>query len=236
MSCSRKRRSSVRAIARIHGTASAASTASIWVTCSLRCSTCNEPIRVPAGERTRPQPQTIRRQTKIGSRWHGRRLRKWRIRRFRRSKIVDLGLIRFVRGACRRACEVGLSPTYMGCPATEVIRHCVEQALRDAQIGDCVVTSVLSPAWSSDWITAEGRHKLLRVGHRSARALLIEHAGSSARRSAAGVSALPVHAIPNASVSLVQHPAKHCIAAAPVSNPSNTSSASDHCRCLAFMR
>lgn len=78
-------------------------------------------------------------------------------------KILDLGLIRFVR-VDAGVLAVGLSPTYVGCPATEVIHHSVVQSLRDAQIGDCVVTSVLSPAWSSDWITAEGRQKLLQLG------------------------------------------------------------------------
>lgn len=79
-------------------------------------------------------------------------------------KIVDLGLIRFVRVHSGGGVEVGLSPTYVGCPATEVIRSGVVQALRAARIGECVVTSVLAPAWSSDWITAEGRQKLLELG------------------------------------------------------------------------
>ena len=57
--------------------------------------------------------------------------------------------------------EVGLSPTYVGCPATEVIRRSVEDALRKAGVGAFVVTNVLSPPWSSDWITADGRRKLL---------------------------------------------------------------------------
>lgn len=79
-------------------------------------------------------------------------------------KIVDLGLIRFVRVDTDGRLEIGLSPTYVGCPATEVIRRSVEQALGAARIGDCTVTSALSPAWSSDWITAEGRQKLLSLG------------------------------------------------------------------------
>ena len=79
-------------------------------------------------------------------------------------KIVDLGLIRFVRLRSDGGLEVGLSPTYVGCPATEVIRRSVEQALCSAQLGDCVVTNVLSPAWSSDWITATGRQKLRMYG------------------------------------------------------------------------
>jgi ring-1,2-phenylacetyl-CoA epoxidase subunit PaaD len=73
--------------------------------------------------------------------------------------IIDLGLIRFVHAQGRRL-DVGLSPTYVGCPATEVIRRDVEAALREAQVGAFAVTLVLSPAWSSDWITPEGRRKL----------------------------------------------------------------------------
>jgi ring-1,2-phenylacetyl-CoA epoxidase subunit PaaD len=74
--------------------------------------------------------------------------------------IVDLGLIRFVRTQSGGTLEVGLSPTYVGCPATAVIRRSVEDALRNAAVGAFAVTEVLSPAWSSDWITDEGRSKL----------------------------------------------------------------------------
>jgi ring-1,2-phenylacetyl-CoA epoxidase subunit PaaD len=73
--------------------------------------------------------------------------------------VVDLGLIRFVKIADGEV-EVGLSPTYVGCPATEVIKHSVEQALSRAEIGPFKVSNVLSPAWSSDWITPDGRRKL----------------------------------------------------------------------------
>ena len=74
--------------------------------------------------------------------------------------VIDLGLIRFIKPRHDGTLEVGLSPTYVGCPATEVIRRSVEIALRGAGVGEFVVTNVLSPAWSSDWITAEGRRKL----------------------------------------------------------------------------
>jgi ring-1,2-phenylacetyl-CoA epoxidase subunit PaaD len=78
--------------------------------------------------------------------------------------IVDLGLIRFVRPRPDGKLEIGLSPTYIGCPATEVIRGAVEKALAAAQIGEFVVEQVLAPAWSSDWISAEGRRKLAEYG------------------------------------------------------------------------
>jgi ring-1,2-phenylacetyl-CoA epoxidase subunit PaaD len=74
--------------------------------------------------------------------------------------IVDLGLIRSVTPRSNGILEVGLSPTYVGCPATDVIRRAVEQALSTAGVGDFAVTNVLSPAWTSDWISAEGRRKL----------------------------------------------------------------------------
>jgi ring-1,2-phenylacetyl-CoA epoxidase subunit PaaD len=74
--------------------------------------------------------------------------------------VVDLGLIRSVAPRSDGTLEVGLSPTYVGCPATDVIRRAVEQALSTAGVGDFAVTNVLSPAWTSDWISAEGRRKL----------------------------------------------------------------------------
>lgn len=74
--------------------------------------------------------------------------------------ILDLGLIRGITPRADGILEVGLSPTYVGCPATDVIRRSVEDALADAGVGGFVVTTVLSPAWTSDWITAEGRRKL----------------------------------------------------------------------------
>jgi ring-1,2-phenylacetyl-CoA epoxidase subunit PaaD len=78
--------------------------------------------------------------------------------------IVDLGLIRYVKAVPSGSLEVGLSPTYVGCPATEVIRRSVGEALANSGIGDFTVANVLSPAWSSDWITPEGRRKLNDYG------------------------------------------------------------------------
>ena len=78
--------------------------------------------------------------------------------------IVDLGIVRFVTSRADGRLEVGLSPTYTGCPATDVIRQSVEQALREADIGEFVVTGVLSPPWSSEWISEVGRRKLAAYG------------------------------------------------------------------------
>ena len=90
--------------------------------------------------------------------------------------IVDLGLIRSVKPQSDGTLEVGLSPTYIGCPATEVIRRSVEDALSSAGVGAFVVTHVLSPPWTSDWITVEGRRKLESYG-----IVPPEHSASSMR-------------------------------------------------------
>src|ERR1700732_4429038 len=78
--------------------------------------------------------------------------------------IVDLGLIRFVTLESDGTLDVGLLSTYVGCPDTEVIRRSVEHALSKAGVHAVVVTQVLSPAWTRDWITPDGRRKLESYG------------------------------------------------------------------------
>jgi ring-1,2-phenylacetyl-CoA epoxidase subunit PaaD len=78
--------------------------------------------------------------------------------------VVDLGVVRFVTAQSDGSLEVGLSPTYTGCPATEVIQALAERALADADVGVYRIVRVLAPAWTSDWITAEGRRKLAEYG------------------------------------------------------------------------
>jgi ring-1,2-phenylacetyl-CoA epoxidase subunit PaaD len=78
--------------------------------------------------------------------------------------IIDLGIVRYVRGASRDELQVGLTPTYSGCPATEVIRRSVEEKLARAGFGHAVIETQLAPAWSSDWITPAGRVKLAAYG------------------------------------------------------------------------
>ena len=77
--------------------------------------------------------------------------------------VRELGIVRevFDHGD---AMEVVLTPTYSGCPATEVIAQSVEQALVDAGLGPVRVTQRLAPAWTTDWIGTEAREKLRRYG------------------------------------------------------------------------
>jgi ring-1,2-phenylacetyl-CoA epoxidase subunit PaaD len=78
--------------------------------------------------------------------------------------LVDLGIVREVEIGPEGVLRVALSPTYTGCPATQYIHTIVEQALAAADLGEFSVTQKLAPAWSSDWISAEGRRKLEEYG------------------------------------------------------------------------
>lgn len=78
--------------------------------------------------------------------------------------ILDLGIVRYVRGATREALHVGLTSTYSGCPASEIIQRSVEEKLARAGYSGAVVETVLAPPWSSDWITPAARVKLAAYG------------------------------------------------------------------------
>ena len=78
--------------------------------------------------------------------------------------IVDLGVVRYVRLHADGRVRVGLTPTYSGCPATAVIRTLARAALDAGGFGTAVLEEVLSPPWTSDWLTAEGRRKLRSFG------------------------------------------------------------------------
>lgn len=77
--------------------------------------------------------------------------------------VVDLGIVRYVRTDAGRL-HVGVTPTYSGCPATEVIQRSIRDALAGAGMGEVIVETVLSPPWTSEWLTEEGRRKLEAFG------------------------------------------------------------------------
>ncbi|MGH8323252.1 MAG: 1,2-phenylacetyl-CoA epoxidase subunit PaaD, partial [Steroidobacteraceae bacterium] len=78
--------------------------------------------------------------------------------------VVELGIVRYAHWSPDRRLHVGLTPTYSGCPATEVIRGAVRAALAEAGYGDAVLEEVLSPPWTSEWLTDSGRRKLESFG------------------------------------------------------------------------
>lgn len=77
--------------------------------------------------------------------------------------VRDLGIVRDVIDQ-GDTLEVVLTPTYSGCPATEVIERGVLEAIEKAGLGPVRVTLQRAPAWTTDWISAEGRRKLSEYG------------------------------------------------------------------------
>ena len=77
--------------------------------------------------------------------------------------VVELGIVRGLKVNGGHA-EVTVTPTYSGCPATEVIRDAIVVALKDAGAREVEVKTQLAPPWSTDWIGAEAAEKLRAYG------------------------------------------------------------------------
>ena len=76
--------------------------------------------------------------------------------------IADLGIVRGV--TVDDTVTVELTPTYSGCPATEAIEQSVVETLHKHGVDDVTIKRVLSPAWTTDWISESGRKKLKDYG------------------------------------------------------------------------
>ena len=94
--------------------------------------------------------------------------------------VVDLGIVRSVTW-CDDRLYVQVTPTYSGCPATEFIEEMIREALQAAGFVNPQLTQKLDPAWTTDWITAEGREKLRAFG-------IAPPTGSASKRSLLGES------------------------------------------------
>jgi ring-1,2-phenylacetyl-CoA epoxidase subunit PaaD len=77
--------------------------------------------------------------------------------------IADLGILREVRVDGERV-VVTITPTYSGCPAVDAIRGDIEAACREQGWHDVEVRTVLSPAWTTDWMSDEAKRKLSDYG------------------------------------------------------------------------
>lgn len=77
--------------------------------------------------------------------------------------LADLGVVRDVV-VDGDAVAVTITPTYSGCPAIEEMRDDLRASLTGAGYGPVEVRTVLSPAWSTDWISDDGRRKLAEAG------------------------------------------------------------------------
>jgi len=77
--------------------------------------------------------------------------------------IADLGVLRDV-AIIDGQVEVAITPTYSGCPAMNMIALEIEMALEREGIHNSKIKTVLSPAWTTDWMSEEGRRKLKDYG------------------------------------------------------------------------
>ncbi|MFD7917987.1 1,2-phenylacetyl-CoA epoxidase subunit PaaD [Streptomyces sp. NPDC059740] len=78
--------------------------------------------------------------------------------------LTDLGVLTDVTIDPAGAVTVSLTPTYTGCPAVEAMADDIRRTLRAHGVQDARVTTVLSPPWTTDRITEEGRRKLAEAG------------------------------------------------------------------------
>ncbi|MDF3290903.1 MULTISPECIES: 1,2-phenylacetyl-CoA epoxidase subunit PaaD [Streptomyces] len=78
--------------------------------------------------------------------------------------LDELGVLRGVRVTGPGRVEVELTPTYTGCPAVEAMAADITERLTERGMAEVSVRTVLSPPWSSDAISAEGRRKLAEFG------------------------------------------------------------------------
>jgi ring-1,2-phenylacetyl-CoA epoxidase subunit PaaD len=97
--------------------------------------------------------------------------------------IADLGVLREVRVAGDTV-EIDITPTYSGCPAMRVIEFEIAAALKRAGIERMRIATVLSPAWTTDWLSEEGRRKLAAYG-------IAPPAGAASRRALFGEESVP---------------------------------------------
>ena len=95
--------------------------------------------------------------------------------------IVELGIVRGVM-TTSAGLAVVLTPTYSGCPATDLIERAVRDALREAGFCDVRIDYRLSPAWTTDWLAPEARVRLREFG--------IAPPGARARIDVTGISPL----------------------------------------------
>ncbi len=77
--------------------------------------------------------------------------------------IMDLGVVRSAVLTSDESAEIEITPTYSGCPAMDVIGDDIKAELKKFGI-EAKVNLVLSPAWTTDWITSTGREALEKYG------------------------------------------------------------------------
>lgn len=101
--------------------------------------------------------------------------------------IVDLGIVRGVEWL-DDVCVISITPTYSGCPAMQEITHDIQQCLQQQGVAAVRVNVVLSPAWTTDWMTEKGRQALHDYGIAPPQEKAIDISGLLQRRDPVTVS------------------------------------------------
>jgi ring-1,2-phenylacetyl-CoA epoxidase subunit PaaD len=79
--------------------------------------------------------------------------------------ITDLGIVRGINIiSANKSVEIMITPTYSGCPAMDIITMNIRMLLLKNGYKDVIITKVLSPAWTTEWMTENGRQKLKAYG------------------------------------------------------------------------
>jgi ring-1,2-phenylacetyl-CoA epoxidase subunit PaaD len=77
--------------------------------------------------------------------------------------VIDLGIVREIK-INEENVEIVITPTYSGCPAMDVIKMNIQMTLLSHGLKNVKVIQVLSPAWTTDWMSEEGKQKLKEYG------------------------------------------------------------------------
>lgn len=78
--------------------------------------------------------------------------------------IIDLGIVRDVKVSGEDHIEIIITPTYSGCPAMDAIRMNIRLQMLQQGWVDHTITTILSPAWTTDWMSEAGKQKLQAYG------------------------------------------------------------------------
>ena len=140
--------------------------------------------------------------------------------------IADLGVLREIAVSDGHV-EVAITPTYSGCPAMNMIALEIELALERDGIRGPKIRTVLSPAWTTDWMSDDGRRKLREYGIAPPQAPVPAGRCSASSRWRVR-NAAP--RIPKFCPSSARPPAKRCGAARAAASRSTISSVTDHVR------
>lgn len=77
--------------------------------------------------------------------------------------VLDLGIVRNIE-VDAGGTLVTITPTYTGCPATHIIEEDIRSKLKEKGVENFNIKTIISPAWTTDWISEEGRRKLRDYG------------------------------------------------------------------------